>query len=77
MDNRADLWADRALLRDVQYQTDANLAAGQSIYAYQHPPIDLPARVLELGPASRGVRVRPMSSALGAGAVSRWRQRPV
>jgi SAM-dependent methyltransferase len=44
----ADLWADRAFLRDVQYRTDANLAARQSIYAYQHPPIDLPARVLDL-----------------------------
>ena len=30
-------WADRAFLRDVQYRTDANLAARQSIYAYQHP----------------------------------------
>jgi SAM-dependent methyltransferase len=44
----ADLWADRAFLRDVQYRTDANLAARQSIYAYQHPRIDLPARVLDL-----------------------------
>ena len=43
-----DLWSDRAFLRDVQYQSDANLAARQSIYAYQHPPIDLPARILGL-----------------------------
>ena len=43
-----DLWSDRVFLRDVQYQSDANLAARQSIYAYQRPPIDLPARVLEL-----------------------------
>jgi SAM-dependent methyltransferase len=42
------LWTDRARLRDVQYRTDANLAARQSIYAFQHPPLDLPARVLEL-----------------------------
>ena len=27
---------------------DANLAARQSIYAYQHPPVDLPAQVLDL-----------------------------
>ena len=42
------LWTDRARLRDVQYRTDANLAARQSIYAFQRPPLDLPARVLEL-----------------------------
>jgi SAM-dependent methyltransferase len=43
-----DPWADRAYLRSVQYKTDTNLAARQSIYAFQHPPIDLPARVLDL-----------------------------
>ena len=41
-------WADRAFLRGAQYKTDANLAARQSIYAYQHPRIDLAARVLDL-----------------------------
>ena len=41
-------WADRAHLRSVQYKTDANLAARQSIYAFQDPPVDLPARVLDL-----------------------------
>lgn len=49
----SQLWTDRARLRDVQYRTDANLAARQSIYAFQHPPLDLPARVLELA-AVRG-----------------------
>ena len=44
----ADLWADRAFLRGSQYRTDANLAARQSIYAYQHPRIDLQATVLDL-----------------------------
>jgi SAM-dependent methyltransferase len=44
----AHLWTDRALLRDVQYRTDANLAARQSIYAHQRPRLDLPARVLDL-----------------------------
>jgi SAM-dependent methyltransferase len=39
---------DRAFLREVQYRTDANLAARQSIYAYQQPRLDLPARVLDL-----------------------------
>lgn len=41
-------WADRSFLRGTQYKTDANLAARQSIYAYQHPRIDLAARVLDL-----------------------------
>ena len=44
----ADPWADGAYLRAVQYKTDANLAARQSVYAFQHPPVDLPARVLDL-----------------------------
>jgi hypothetical protein len=42
------LWADRTFLREVQYQTDANLAARQSIYAYQQPPVNLIGRVLDL-----------------------------
>jgi ubiquinone/menaquinone biosynthesis C-methylase UbiE len=41
-------WDDRDFLRDTQYKTDANLAARQSIYAYQHPRINLAARVLDL-----------------------------
>jgi SAM-dependent methyltransferase len=49
----ARLWADRACLQQVQYRTDANLAARQSIYAHQHPRIDLPAAVLDLA-ALRG-----------------------
>jgi SAM-dependent methyltransferase len=43
-----DPWADRTFLRGTQYKTDANLAARQSIYAYQRPRIDLAARVLDL-----------------------------
>jgi len=43
-----DPWADRDFLRGAQYKTDANLAARQSIYAYQHPRVDLAARVLDL-----------------------------
>jgi SAM-dependent methyltransferase len=51
-----DLWADQAFLRDVQYRSDANLAARQSIYAYQYPRIDLAARVLDLvGPSPSDV----------------------
>jgi SAM-dependent methyltransferase len=44
----ADHWANRAFLRDTQYKTDVNLSARQSIYAYQHPRIDLAATVLDL-----------------------------
>jgi SAM-dependent methyltransferase len=44
---------DPSYLRSVQYRTDANLAARQSVYAYQHPRIDLPAAVLGL-PGLRG-----------------------
>jgi SAM-dependent methyltransferase len=41
-------WEDRDFLRGTQYKTDANLAARQSIYAYQHPRVNLQARVLDL-----------------------------
>jgi hypothetical protein len=48
MSERSDPWSDRAFLRDVQYRTDANLAARQSMYCYQHPRIDLQARMIDL-----------------------------
>jgi SAM-dependent methyltransferase len=41
-------WTDRSLLRGVQYGTDANLAARQSVYRWQHPRLDLPPLVLDL-----------------------------
>ena len=41
----ARLWTDRSFLRDVQYKTDVNLAARQSIYASQRPPADLPREI--------------------------------
>lgn len=44
----AGFWTDPRYLLDVQYRTDANLAARQSIYAYQRPPIDLPKMALDL-----------------------------
>jgi ubiquinone/menaquinone biosynthesis C-methylase UbiE len=44
----ARLWADRTFLREVQYQTDVNLAARQSVYAYQQPPVNLVSRTLDL-----------------------------
>lgn len=42
------MWTDRSCLRDLQYRTDANLAARQAIYAYQRPKLDLPPAVLGL-----------------------------
>ena len=50
-------WADRSFLRDVQYQTDANLAARQSIYSYQQPRIDLQGRVIDLAAPAAGETV--------------------
>jgi SAM-dependent methyltransferase len=58
--------ADRSFLRDVQYRTDANLAARQSIYAYQHPPLDLPARVLDLAAPAPGDLVADVGCGNGA-----------
>jgi SAM-dependent methyltransferase len=52
-----DPWADRSFLRDVQYRTDANLAARQSIYSYQHPHIDLQGRVIDLAAPAAGETV--------------------
>jgi SAM-dependent methyltransferase len=46
--HKSPLWTDRSWLRDVQYRTEANLAARQSLYAYQHPRLNLPARALGL-----------------------------
>jgi SAM-dependent methyltransferase len=43
---------DRSCLQNQQYRTDANLAARQSIYAYQHPRLHLPSRILELAALS-------------------------
>lgn len=42
------LWAGRSLVRGVQYRTDANLAARQSLYRWQRPRLDLPPLVLDL-----------------------------
>jgi len=41
------LWTSRSRLRDVQYRTDANLAARQSLYRRQQPQLDLPRLVLD------------------------------
>jgi len=57
MTEPADPWRDRAFLRDVQYKSDANLAARQSIYSYQHPRIDLQALVVDLAAVEPGETV--------------------
>ena len=49
----ARLWTGRSCLQNLQSRTDANLAARQSIYAYQQPRLDLPPVVLGLA-ALRG-----------------------
>ena len=54
-----DPWDNPAFLRDVQYKTDANLAARQSIYAYQHPRVDLAGAGARPGRARR--RARPIA----------------
>src|SRR6266481_8185883 len=43
---------DRAYLTEVQYRTQANLAARQSVYACQHPAINLAAAALDLAALS-------------------------
>ena len=59
-------WADRDFLRGVQYRTDVNLAARQSIYAYQHPRIDLAARVLDVAAPAAGEAVADIGCGNGA-----------
>lgn len=46
-------WTDRSRLRDVQYRTDANLAARQSLYRWQRPRLELAPLVFDLA-AVRG-----------------------
>src|SRR6185437_546757 len=46
-DANSNWWTDQPFLRGVQYATDRNLAARQSIYSYQEPRIDLPLAVLD------------------------------
>jgi SAM-dependent methyltransferase len=60
------LWTDRSWLRDVQYRTDANLAARQSIYAYQHPRLNLPAWTFELAGVTGAEAVADIGCGNGA-----------
>ena len=45
---------DQAFLLGVQYRTDSNLAARQSIYQYQQPRVDLVAQTLDIAGAADG-----------------------
>jgi predicted 3-demethylubiquinone-9 3-methyltransferase (glyoxalase superfamily) len=59
-------WASRAFLRDVQYQDGTNLAARQSLYAYQQPFVDLPAWVLDVASPSSAVAIADIGCGNGA-----------
>ena len=67
MDPGTEIWADRALLRRVQYRTDENLSARQAIYAYQEPRIDLPAVVLDIVLGSGGAPPGGLVADVGCG----------
>jgi SAM-dependent methyltransferase len=66
MAEQTDPWNNPAFLRDVQYRTDANLSARQSIYAYQQPRIDLQARVIDLAAPAPGAIVADVGCGNGA-----------
>ena len=61
-------FSGRSWLQDAQYRTDANLAARQSIYAYQDPRLDLPALV----PGLAGLRGGGTSPTSAAGTARTW-----
>lgn len=60
------LWTDRSRLRSVQYRTDANLSARQSLYRFQQPPVDLPSLALGLAALNGGEAVTDIGCGNGA-----------
>jgi ubiquinone/menaquinone biosynthesis C-methylase UbiE len=52
-----DLGTDRRYLTEQQYASDRNLAARQSIYAFQVPSIDLAGRAIDLAAMRGGEQV--------------------
>ena len=60
------LWRDRPWLLGSQYKTDANLAARQSIYAYQRPRHDIARLVLGLAALSGHETVADVGCGNGA-----------
>ncbi|MGH3157205.1 MAG: class I SAM-dependent methyltransferase [Streptosporangiaceae bacterium] len=62
----ASACADRAWLVGSQYKTDANLAARQSIYAYQRPRQDIARLVLDLAGLDGGELILDVGCGNGA-----------
>lgn len=59
-------WTDRAYLRERQYRTDANLAARQSVYAWQRPRQDIARLVIDLAGLDGGELVTDVGCGNGA-----------
>ena len=68
-------WTDRDTLTGGQYRTDANLAARQSIYAFQRPRLDLPTVVLGLARLDGAETVADIGCGNGAYLAELRRQR--
>jgi len=60
------LWVDRPWLVGTQYKTDANLAARQSIYAYQRPRHDITRLVIDLAILAGGELIADVGCGNGA-----------
>jgi SAM-dependent methyltransferase len=65
-DDPGVLWVDRPWLVGTQYNTDANLAARQSIYAYQRPRHDITRLVIDLAGLDGGELVADVGCGNGA-----------
>ncbi|HEY3953713.1 MAG TPA: methyltransferase domain-containing protein [Streptosporangiaceae bacterium] len=62
----ASQWVDRPWLLGTQYKTDGNLAARQSIYAYQRPRHDIARLVIDLAALSGREAVADVGCGNGA-----------